>query len=59
MAKVRPGAEVYNAEFLESVLYSERSVKTWLSQQPDLDLVYVNKLEDINSQLVKQYLTKI
>lgn len=59
MNKLRPGEDVYNEEFLESVLFSERSVKTWLSQQPDLDLVYVNKLEDINSELVKQYLTKI
>lgn len=45
----------YNKELVEGFEKQERVAKTWLGQQPNLDIVYVNNLSDLNNEIVKKF----
>jgi hypothetical protein len=59
MEKVRPGAQAFNQELIDNVSFAERQMRTWISQQPDLDVIYVHDASEINSDLLKQFATQI
>lgn len=58
-SKGRVKSETYNPDLLDGILLAGRKVKTWLSQQPNLDITYLNSIEDIDSQVISQYIAKI
>ena len=51
-----PGRNTFNPDLMNGVREQERRARTWLSQQPNLDLFHVNSSKDIDSELVTCYL---
>ena len=45
--------QVFNPGLLDALLKQERVARTWLSQQPNLDLIYLNDLDKINNDLFR------
>jgi predicted AlkP superfamily phosphohydrolase/phosphomutase len=48
----------FDVELHKAMEKQLRTVQTWLSQQPNLDVLYLNSAEEINTDFVKNYLVK-
>lgn len=46
----------FNMELKEAIEKQIRVIETWFSQQPNLDIVYIKGISDINNPALKKYL---
>ena len=52
-----PGKETFNPDLMDGVREQERRARTWLSQQPNLDLFYINLPDEVDNELITHYLS--
>jgi len=52
-----PGKEVFSPEIMDGILVQERRARTWLSQQPNLDLLHISSPEELDNELLERYLS--
>jgi len=50
-------AKTYNPKLLESLSIQSQKSKIWMSQQPNLDIIYLNNLEEIQEELFKLFVS--
>lgn len=50
-------AKTYNPKLLESLSIQSQKSKIWMSQQPNLDIIYLNSLEEIQEELFKLFVS--
>lgn len=50
--------ETFDVDLHKAMEKQLRTVQTWLSQQPNLDVLYLNSENEINSDFLKNYLVK-
>ena len=48
-------AKTYNPQLLESLNIQSQKSKIWMSQQPNLDIIYLNSIEEIQEELFKLF----
>lgn len=53
--KLRVGT--FNKEMIQAVERQERVGRTWLNQQPNLDIIYIHQSEELNSELVQKFIS--
>lgn len=58
-SKARSGKDAYNEELFNAIDETKQKVLTWLAQQPNIDILYLNEKQEINSELVKHFVNKI
>lgn len=46
----------FDVDLFKAMEKQMRTVQTWLSQQPNLDVLYINSPEEINTDFIKHYL---
>lgn len=46
----------YNKDFLENIISQEKNARVWFDQQPLLDIKYLKDIEELDSDIVKQFL---
>lgn len=47
----------FNQEMLEGIQIQENNARIWLSHQPNVDILYLNDLEELKSELINSYIT--
>ncbi len=47
-------ANSYNQEFIDGLKTQDRNVRIWFDQQPIIDILYINHIEDLENDFVKQ-----
>ncbi len=52
--KIKKGT--FNTELMDALEKQERVSRLWISQQPNLDIVYINNLNDLENELIKKFL---
>ena len=52
--KIKKGT--FNTELMDALEKQERVSRLWISQQPNLDIVYINNLHDLENELFKKFL---
>ncbi|MCR9172731.1 MAG: alkaline phosphatase family protein [bacterium] len=55
MGKLRKAT--YNQNLLEAIKKQEEVSRVWMSQQPNLDIVYLNRTEDVNTDLIQAFIS--
>lgn len=45
----------FNQKVLEGLQHQESVAQTWLSQQPSLDIVYINDTEDLKKDIIRSF----
>jgi hypothetical protein len=46
----------YNTELIDALKKQQDVSRLWISQQPNLDIVYVNHLQDMDNELFKNFI---
>ncbi|XOV68752.1 MAG: alkaline phosphatase family protein [Fluviicola sp.] len=54
-AKMRSGT--YNEAMVEALKRQESVSSVWMGQQPNLDIIYINRTEDINTELTQVFIS--
>jgi len=54
--KMKIKSSTYNKDLMEAFEKQERVAKIWLGQQPNLDIVYINSIDDLDKDIVKKFL---
>lgn len=54
--KMKIKSNTYNKDLMEAFEKQERVAKLWLDQQPNLDVFYINSINDLENDIVKKFL---
>lgn len=53
--KIKEGT--YNKELIDVLIDKEKVARTWMSHQPNIDVLYFTENEDINSEIVNKFIS--
>jgi predicted AlkP superfamily phosphohydrolase/phosphomutase/tetratricopeptide (TPR) repeat protein len=56
-AKNQIKSETYNPDLVKSLLKQEQVARTWMSQQPNIDVLYISGNEELKTDLVRKYIS--
>jgi len=56
MSRLRDAS--FNKELLDSLTHQQRSARIWIDQQPILDIIYVNEIEEVDGDLVQHFVVQ-
>lgn len=56
-AQIKLKASTFNLEMVTAIERTERVARTWLSQQPNLDITYIGSFEELKSALVQKFIS--
>jgi len=56
MSRLRDAS--FNKELLDSLTHQQRSARIWIDQQPTLDIIYVNEVEEVDGDLIQHFVVQ-